>query len=99
MIVEPLPACGEVRISEEDERLRSVSESTLRFMHDATLSLEARLRGQSRRLAWLADEEFDLVNAMRLSMRLASVERNVMNAERRVENIRTEMVRRSAKSL
>ncbi|MBD3367826.1 MAG: hypothetical protein GF405_06590 [Candidatus Eisenbacteria bacterium] len=89
---------GEIRISEEDERLRNLSESTLRFMHDHGVLLEERLREQSRYLGFLVEEEYDLVNAMRLSERRASVGRNVRVAGRRVETIRAEIVRRSVES-
>jgi hypothetical protein len=96
--VVPAHPISEVRIAEEDERLRSVSESTLWYIHDDGLWHAAALRDQRGHLGFLADEEHDLWNGMRLSSRLASVERNIDSAERRNDRVRAEILRRASKS-
>jgi hypothetical protein len=88
----------EVRFDEEDERLRSLSESTLWYMHDAFAALGERLRGQEQNLGFIAEEEYDLVRAMRLSARLASVSSNIGATERTVGRVRSEIVRRAAEA-
>jgi len=95
LTVVPLPNYSEVRPHEENRRLRAVSESTLWYMHDHWVSHESRLRDHSRHLGYLAEDEYDLLNAMRLSSRCASVERNIASTERRVDRLRSELLRRS----
>lgn len=65
-------------------------------MHDYGVALGIRLTGQRGHLGYLAEEERDLHRAMRLSDRLASVERNIGHAERRVETLRAELLRRAS---
>jgi hypothetical protein len=85
-----------VWVDEEDQRLRRVSTLTLRYMCEYGLALEERLRDHGGDLAFLAQEECDLLEAMRLDARLNTVRRNVQRTSRKNARMRAEIVRRQA---
>ena len=85
----------ESRLDEEDQILARVSSSTLEYMYSYGLMHEARLTWHRGNLAFLACEEHDLFEAMRLSVRLTSVDRNISRTGRRNERMRSELVRRT----
>jgi hypothetical protein len=85
-----------VRIVEEDRRLSQVSRATLSYMYEYGVNLENRLRWHRGNLRFYADEEYDLVEAMRLAGRLTNVGKNIARAGRRNERMRAEIVRREA---
>ena len=84
----------EVRHDEESERLASVSVSTLLYMVDYGLARELALGRQKVALEYMADDERDLLEAMRLSARLKRVEGNIRRTGRANERIRAEIVAR-----
>lgn len=84
----------EHRLLDERAELGRVSTATLRYMWEASTALEAWLRMHGGNLLAIAQEEYDLYEAMRLSARLSSVSRNAARAERRSERIRAEVIRR-----
>jgi hypothetical protein len=86
----------QVWTDEEDQRLRRVSTLTLQYMYDHGLSLERHLRHHGGDLAFLAQEERDLLEAMRLDARLNTIKRNVQRASRRNARMDAEIVRRQA---
>jgi len=85
---------AEVRLDEETARLRALSVSTLEYMIDHGLEREARLRRHHVDLAYLSEDEHDLVEAMRLSERLSRVDRNVARTARNNERVRAELLSR-----
>lgn len=84
----------EVRLDEERARLAEVSTSTLEYMVDHGLAREARLRRHHVNLGYFAEDERDLLEAMRLSERLSKVERNILRTGRMNERIRAELAGR-----
>ncbi len=84
----------EVRVDEEDRILARVSEPTLRYMHDYGVALEGWLRHHHGNLEFLAEEERDLFEGMRLTRRLERVEGNITRTGRRNERIRAELMKR-----
>ena len=82
----------EVRLDEESQRLVSVSASTLLYMMDYGLARERDLGRHRVNLGYLAEEEYDLLEAMRLSVRLNRVETNIARTARVNEKIRAELV-------
>ena len=84
----------EVRIAREDERIRRVSAATVEYMYDHGRALEERLGRHARLLDWLAEEEHDLFNGMRLSVRRERVAGNLGRAARRNERLGLELLRR-----
>ena len=82
----------EVRFDEETRRLAAVSVSTLLYMIDYGLAREHDLGRQRVNLGYLAQEEYDLLEAMRLSVRLSRVEANVARTARLNERVRAELV-------
>jgi hypothetical protein len=84
----------EVRIDEESRRLASVSVSTLLYMIDYGLAKERDLGRHRVQLGYLAEDEHDLLEAMRLSARLRKVDGNIRRTGRTNEGIRAELVRR-----
>jgi hypothetical protein len=81
---------------EEDQRLRRVSTLALRYMYEYGLALEAHLKDHGGNLAFLAQEECDLLEAMRLYARLNTINRNVQRASRKNARMHAEIVRRQA---
>jgi len=88
------PGAAECRVEEDRQDLARLSVGTLAYMRDRSESLEARLRHHGVSLEWLASEEHDLYEAMRLSVRLTSVRANTARAGRRCDRIRAELLRR-----
>ena len=84
----------EVRLHEESQRLVSVSVSTLQYMMDYGLARERQLRRHRVDLGYLAEDEYDLFEAMRLLVRLKRVETNTTRTARLNERIRAELVTR-----
>jgi hypothetical protein len=84
----------EVRLDEESRRLASVSVSTLLYMMDYGLARERDLARHRVYLGYVADDEHDLFEAMRLSARLNRVDGNIRRTGRANEGIRAELVRR-----
>jgi len=82
----------EVRWHEESRRLADVSVSTLLYMMDYGLARERDLRRHHLNLGYLAEDEHDLFEAMRLSARLNRVETNTARAARVNERLRAELV-------
>ena len=82
----------EVRLHEESRRLASVSVSTLLYMMDFGLARERDLRRHHVNLRYLAEDEYDLFEAMRLSARLNRVETNTARTARVNERLRSELV-------
>lgn len=87
----------EVRLEEESRRLSELSVSTLEYMMDHGVARERRLRRQRVDLGYFAEEEHDLLEAMRLSERLSRVERNISRTGRANERIRAELVGRGVR--
>jgi hypothetical protein len=85
----------EVRLDEESQRLASVSVSTLHYMMDYGLAKERALGRHRVNLGYLAEDQHDLLEAMRLSERLKRVETNIRRTGRRNERIRAEIVGRA----
>ena len=85
---------AEVRHDEETARLRALSTSTLEYMMDHGLALEARLRRHHIDLGCLAEDQADLLEAIRLSERLRKVERNTARTARGNERVRAELLTR-----
>ena len=79
-------------MDEESRRLASVSVSTLLYMMDYGLARERDLRRHHVNLGYLAEDEHDLFEAMRLSARLKRVERNTARTARVNERLRAELV-------
>ncbi len=82
----------EVRLHEDSQRLASVSVSTLLYMMDYGLARERDLRRHYVNLGYLAEDEHDLFEAMRLSARLNRVETNTARTARVNERLRAELV-------
>ena len=85
---------SEVRTDEENQRLAELSAGTLDYMRDFCAAWERWLRHHRGNLLFLADSEYDLFEAMRLSARLNNVERSIVRTGRRNEAIQAELVRR-----
>lgn len=94
--MDPVPTTCAVETwrDEEARRLRELSLSTLHYMVFYGQALEQRLRHHRIELAYVAEEEYDLLEAMRLSARLSRVERNISRAGRANAGIRAELLRR-----
>jgi len=86
----------EVRQDEERARLSELSAATLEYMLDHGLASHEWLRRHRIDLGYLAEEEHDLLEAMRLSERLNSVDRNSARTARRNERLRAELIGRGA---
>jgi hypothetical protein len=84
----------EIRLDEESRRLASVSVSTLLYMMDYGLAKERDLGRHQVHLGYLAEDEHDLLEAMRLSARLRRVDNNIRRTGRANEGVRAELVRR-----
>lgn len=84
----------EIRRQDDEQQLSLLSAGTLAYMYDYGLATERRLRHHRSNLSFLADEEFDLLEAMRLSSRLNRVSVNIDRAGRRNERLRAELIRR-----
>jgi hypothetical protein len=82
----------EVRWHEESQWLADVSVSTLLYMMDYGLARERDLRRHHLNLGYLAEDEHDLFEAMRLSARLNRVETNTARTARVNERLRAELV-------
>lgn len=85
---------AQIRVDEESRRLARVSVSTLLYMIDYGLAREGRLARHEVNLGYLADDECDLLEAMRLSERLKRVAGNIQSTGRTNEHIRAELLRR-----
>jgi len=85
----------EVRLHEESRRLARVSVSTLLYMMDYGLARERDLRRHHVNLGYLAEDEHDLFEAMRLSARLKRVETNTVRTARVNERLQAELVVRN----
>ncbi len=83
---------AEIRLDEVSQRLAAVSVSTLLYMMDYGLSREQDLGRHRIDLGYLAEEEHDLVEAIRLSARLSRVDANVVRIARVNERLRAELV-------
>jgi hypothetical protein len=88
------PSVAEYRIEENRQEFAGVSVPTLLYMRDRSDALEARLRWHGMNLEWVAAEEHDLYEAMRLSARLTNITGNAAQAGRRSERLRAELLRR-----
>lgn len=88
------PRVAEYRVEEGHQELRAISVPTLVYMRDRSEALEARLRWHGANLEWLASDEHDLYEAMRLSARLKNVKVNTARAGQRSDRIRAELLRR-----
>jgi hypothetical protein len=86
----------EVRVSEEDRVIATVSDGTLAYMYRHGLVREHRLRNHRGNLDFAREDERDLFEGMRLAERLSAVSRNIDGASRRNERLRSEIVRRAA---
>jgi hypothetical protein len=84
----------EIKRQEDEQRLSLLSVDTLAYMYDYGLATEQRLRHHRSNLSFVADQEFDLLEAMRLNSRLNRVSVNIDRAGRRNERLRAELVRR-----
>ena len=82
----------EIRLHEENQRLATVSVSTLLYMMEYGLSREQHLERHRIDLGYLAEEEHDLFEAIRLSARLRRVDANVVRIARMNERLRAELV-------
>ncbi len=82
----------EIRLHEENQRLATVSVSTLLYMVEYGLSREKHLGRHRIDLGYLAEEEYDLFEAIRLSARLRRVDANVVRIARMNERLRAEFV-------
>ena len=82
----------EIRLDEERRRLAVVSVSTLLYMMDYGLARERNLGRHRIDLDYLAEEEYDLFEAIRLSARLRRVDTNVVRIARRNERLRAELI-------
>ncbi|MFH1690174.1 MAG: hypothetical protein ABIE42_08045 [Candidatus Eisenbacteria bacterium] len=71
-----------------------MSVSTLLYMIDYGLAKERDLGRHEINLGYLADDECDLLEALRLSERLRRVATNIRRTGRTNERIRAELVRR-----
>ena len=87
---------AECRTEEGRQELARLSTPTLVYMLTSSLSLEAWLRRHTTQLEWLAEEEHDLYEAMRLSTRLTNVKVNAARAGSRSERLHAEIVGRQA---
>lgn len=96
MNIAPASQVIEARLDEEDLVIARVSSATLAYMYRYGLAHEHRLRWHRGNLGHLAQEEHDLLEALRLAARLTRVEKNVRRADRRNERLRSEIVRREA---
>ena len=85
----------ETRVEEESRRLGELSVSTLEYIADHGIAKELRLRHHRGNLGFLAEEEHDLLEAMRLSARLNRVDVNIARTGRANERVRAELVRRA----
>ena len=85
---------AEERLTEEESRLSELSVDTLRYMYGYGVAWEKWLRHHRGNLEFLAEDEFDLVEAMRLSSRLNRVEMNIRRTGRRNETIRSHIIGR-----
>ncbi|MBN2564735.1 MAG: hypothetical protein JXB46_03405 [Candidatus Eisenbacteria bacterium] len=84
----------ETRRDEQHMHLAELSASTLRYMIEYGVALESRLRHHRVELGYQADDEFDLLEAMRLSSRLKRVETNISRAGRVNAGLRAELLSR-----
>lgn len=84
----------EIRVDEESRRLARVSVPTLLYMIDHGLARERDLGRHEVNLGYVAEDECDLLEAMRLSERLKRVAANIRATGRMNERIRAELVRR-----
>jgi hypothetical protein len=84
----------EIRLDEESQRLAAVSVSTLRYMMDYGLARERDLGFHRANLEYLAEDEYDILEAMELSARLNRVEVNIRRTGRSNEALRAELIRR-----
>ena len=82
----------EIRLDEARQRLVSVSASTLLYMMDYGLARERDLGRHRVNLGYFAEDEYDLLEAMRLSARLNNVGINIARTARVNERIRAELV-------
>ena len=87
---------AEVRHEEETARLAALTTSTLEYMIDHGEALEARLRRHQVDLVYIAEDEHDLLEAIRLAERQKRVEMNVARTARRNERLRAELVGRGS---
>lgn len=86
---------AEVRPVRQQRRYARLSTATLQYMLDHGISREAWLHWQRGLLAFYAEEEADLYEAMRLSERLNRVDLNVGRVSEENEHLRTELVARA----
>jgi len=84
----------EVRVERQDDRIARVSAAGLVYMYRCGVALEERLRYHRRALGWVAAEEYDLFEGMRLSTRIGTVDGNIRRTARRNDRMRTEFLRR-----
>jgi hypothetical protein len=77
----------EIRQDEERGRLAELSCSTLDYMIDYAVALENRLRHHRKELGYFAEEEFDILEGIRLCARLRSVEKNIARTGRTIAAI------------
>jgi hypothetical protein len=82
---------------EEARKLTELSPSTLMYMIVHGQALERWLRHHRIELGYRAEEEYDLLEAMRLSARLSRVESNIVRTGRVNAGIRAELLRRGAR--
>lgn len=85
----------EISRREEEQELAAVSVATLRYMRDYGLACEERLVHHHSNLEFLADTEYDLLEAMLLNARLNSVTANVARTGRKNRRLEAELLKRT----
>lgn len=89
---------AEVRLDEESRQLTGLSTEALLYMHEYGLALDSYLRRHAGNLRFVADEEFDLFEALRLSERLNNVDRNIARVGERNIKLVSALVRRGVET-
>ncbi|MBD3348599.1 MAG: hypothetical protein GF400_05320 [Candidatus Eisenbacteria bacterium] len=92
------PHTVEEQVADEESRLAGLSGATLRYMYVYGVAWECWLRHHRGNLEFAAEEECDLVEAMRLSSRLNRVDRNIERTISRNEKIRSHLLTQETES-
>lgn len=91
----PLRApAAEVEFDRDDQHLAGLSVDALLYMHDHGLALDSYLRRHAGHLRFVADDEYDFFEAMRLSERLKRVSGNIVRVGLRNDRLEAELVKR-----
>ncbi len=94
-MLDPRTPAVEVWVDEEEEALAALSTATLEYMHGYWSGFGGWLKHHYGNLRFLAEEERDLFEAMRLSARLTRVESNMSRVGRRAERLRAVLTARA----